>query len=313
MCLYPKLIKNRKYTITKKNGGKIPPVHDERVLMVPIGCGKCMECKKQKARQWSIRLQEEIRNNKEGKFVTMTFNEESLSKLKEEIKGLEGYELDNEVATLAMRRFLERWRKRNGVSVKHWMITELGQKNTERIHLHGIIFTNKGNEIAEIWKYGNVWVGEYVNDKTINYIVKYVNKADEKHKEYNSKILTSKGIGKGYIERNDSKMNKYKKNETKESYTTRQGIDLNLPIYYRNKIYEEEEREQLWLEKLDKQERYVLGKKIKVRNEKEEEYYYKALEEARKKNKRLGYGDDSINWERKRYENERRRLNNKNK
>lgn len=313
MCLYPKLIKNRKYTITKKNGGKIPPVHDERVLMVPIGCGKCMECKKQKARQWSIRLQEEIRNNKEGKFVTMTFNEESLSKLKEEIKGLEGYELDNEVATLAMRRFLERWRKRNGVSVKHWMITELGQKNTERIHLHGIIFTNKGNEIAEIWKYGNVWVGEYVNDKTINYIVKYVNKADEKHKEYNSKILTSKGIGKGYIERNDSKMNKYKKNETKESYTTRQGIDLNLPIYYRNKIYEEEEREQLWLEKLDKQERYVLGKKIKVSNEKEEEYYYKALEEARKKNKRLGYGDDSINWERKRYENERRRLNNKNK
>jgi len=313
MCLYPKLIKNRKYTITKKNGGKIPPVHDERVLMVPIGCGKCMECKKQKARQWSIRLQEEIRNNKEGKFVTMTFNEESLSKLKKEIKGLEGYELDNEVATLAMRRFLERWRKRNGVSVKHWMITELGQKNTERIHLHGIIFTNKGNEIAEIWKYGNVWVGEYVNDKTINYIVKYVNKADEKHKEYNSKILTSKGIGKGYIERNDSKINKYKKNETKESYTTRQGIQLNLPIYYRNKIYEEEEREQLWLEKLDKQERYVLGKKIKVRNEKEEEYYYKALEEARIKNKRLGYGDDSINWERKRYENERRRLNNKNK
>ena len=313
MCLYPKLIKNRKYTITKKNGGKSPPVHDERVLMVPIGCGKCMECKKQKARQWSIRLQEEIRNNKEGKFVTMTFNEENLSKLKEEIKGLEGYELDNEVATLAMRRFLERWRKRNGVSVKHWMITELGQNNTERIHLHGIIFTNKGNEIAEIWKYGNVWIGEYVNDKTINYIVKYVNKADEKHKEYNSKILTSKGIGKGYIERNDSKINKYKKNETKESYTTRQGIQLNLPIYYRNKIYEEEEREQLWLEKLDKQERYVLGKKIKVRNEKEEKYYYKALEEARIKNKRLGYGDDSINWERKRYENERRRLNNKNK
>ena len=39
MCLYPKLIKNRKYIANKKNGGNIPPVSDSRVLMVPVGCG----------------------------------------------------------------------------------------------------------------------------------------------------------------------------------------------------------------------------------------------------------------------------------
>ena len=33
MCLYPKLIKNRKYIANKKNGGNIPPVSDLRVLM----------------------------------------------------------------------------------------------------------------------------------------------------------------------------------------------------------------------------------------------------------------------------------------
>ena len=38
MCLYPKLIKNRKYIANKKNGGNIPPVYDLRVLTVPIGC-----------------------------------------------------------------------------------------------------------------------------------------------------------------------------------------------------------------------------------------------------------------------------------
>jgi hypothetical protein len=32
MCLYPRLIKNRKYIKNKKNGGNIPPVKDERVL-----------------------------------------------------------------------------------------------------------------------------------------------------------------------------------------------------------------------------------------------------------------------------------------
>ena len=67
MCLYPKLIKNRKYIANKKNGGNIPPVNDLRVLMVPVGCGKCIECKKQKSREWSIRLQEEIRHMNNGK------------------------------------------------------------------------------------------------------------------------------------------------------------------------------------------------------------------------------------------------------
>ena len=48
MCLYPKFIDNPRYRKNKKNGGIIPAVSDERVLLVPIGCGKCMECKKQK-------------------------------------------------------------------------------------------------------------------------------------------------------------------------------------------------------------------------------------------------------------------------
>lgn len=58
MCLYPKLIKNRKYIKNKKNKGKIPPlpkilvnsklIDDARVVLVPVGCGKCMECMKKK-------------------------------------------------------------------------------------------------------------------------------------------------------------------------------------------------------------------------------------------------------------------------
>ena len=48
MCLYPKLIKNKKYVANKKNGGIIPEVEDDRVLYVPVGCGNCIECKKKK-------------------------------------------------------------------------------------------------------------------------------------------------------------------------------------------------------------------------------------------------------------------------
>lgn len=306
MCLYPRIIKNRKYTANKKNGGVIPAVLDERTTLVPVGCGNCMECKKQKSREWSVRLQEEIRSNKNGKFVTMTFSEESIIELGKDIKGLGGYNYDNEIATKGVRRFLERWRKKYKKSVRHWLITELGQTKTERIHIHGIIWSDKKEEIKKIWKYGNVWIGDYVNNKTINYIVKYVNKIDKKHKEYNSKILTSKGIGSGYIERYDSKTNKYNNEKTKETYTTREGVKLALPIYYRNKIYSEEEKEKLWIEKLDKEERYINGIKINIKENDEE--YYKVLEEERKKNKKLGFGNNEINWERRKYENERRNI-----
>ena len=64
MCLYPRIIKNKKYVANKKNKGIIPQVKDKRVLYVPVSCGKCMECRRAKAREYSVRLQEEIRHNK---------------------------------------------------------------------------------------------------------------------------------------------------------------------------------------------------------------------------------------------------------
>ena len=286
MCLYPRLIKNRKYIANKKNGGVIPPVYDERVLQVPVGCGKCMECKKQKATQWRVRLQEDLRINKDAKFVTYTFSEHELQKLDNEIKDLTGYNRDNEICRLAIRRYTERWRKKYKKTLRHWLVTELGSTNTERVHIHGIVWSQNTEDITKIWKYGQVWIGRYVNEKTINYIVKYVNKIDKYHKEYNSKIFTSKGIGKHYMQRKDKERNKYKQGETIETYKTKQGKELALPIYYRNKIYTEEEKEKMWLEKLDKQERWVDGVKVDI--SKGDKEYFKLLKVKREKNKRLG-------------------------
>ena len=174
MCLYPKLIKNRKYTVNKKNGGNIPAVLDNRVLLVPVGCGNCIECRKQKAREWQIRLFEEVRNRKDGKFVTLTFSNEKLTELlkehKNKFKGLTAYNLDNRIATVATRLFLERWRKKYKKSLRHWLVTELGHNGTENIHLHGILWTDKIEQIKKIWSYGYVWTGKNENGKIINYV-----------------------------------------------------------------------------------------------------------------------------------------------
>lgn len=306
MCLYPKLIRNRKYLPNKKNGGNPPLCKDERTLYVPVGCGKCIECLTQKSRAWNVRLQEEIRTDKTAIFVSLTLSNQSYKELDQEIENLSGYERDNEIAKLAVRRFLERWRKKHGTSVKHWLVTECGHQGTENIHLHGLIFTDKRQDIETIWKYGFVYLGSYTNEKTLNYIMKYITKVDVQHKYFTPRIFTSAGIGKNYTRRPDAETNKFNDKQTREYYTTRQGIKLNLPIYYRNKLYNEDEREKLWLNKLDQQIRWIRG--IKVDISKSEDRYYGLLKHYQQQNIRLGYGSDKINWERKKYEQERRNL-----
>jgi hypothetical protein len=315
MCLYPRIIQNGKYKPNKKNGGVVPAIHDIRVMAVPVGCGQCIECRKQKQREWQVRLLEDVRTNKNGKFVTLTFSNENITKLYNDKKltGLKSYDLDNGAATLAIRLWLERWRKKYKKSLRHWLVTELGHEGTENIHIHGIVWTDEIEAIETTWQYGWVWKGReiakgiydnYVNEKTVNYIVKYISKIDFQHRYYKSVIRTSAGIGGNYIQRLDAERNKYKEGETRQYYQNREGYKLALPIYWKNKIYSDEEREKLWIEKLDKQTRYVLGREIDISEG--DEKYYEALEEARQKNRRLGYGTSEKDWSREKYEEQRR-------
>ena len=105
----------------QKNNNDPPEITDERVKWVPIGCGNCMECRKQKKREWQIRMNEEIKHDRTGKFITLTFSNEELDKLIQET----GIQESNAVATIAVRRFLERWRKKYKKSVKHFLITAI--------------------------------------------------------------------------------------------------------------------------------------------------------------------------------------------
>lgn len=306
MCLFPKLIKNRKYVSNKKNGGNIPAVCDDRALYVPVGCQNCIECRKQKAKSWQVRLLEDIKTNRNGKFVALTFSDEAIAKLYEQFD-LKGYELDNEAATRAVRLFLERWRKKYKKSLRHWFVTELGHNGTENIHLHGIVWSDHGlEELKSLWSYGHVWVGTFVNESTVNYIIKYVTKVDLDHPNYKSRILTSAGIGRNYVVSGDYKRNVFKGSQTVEYYKTRSGHKMSMPIYWRNKLYSDEERERLWLMKLDKQERFVLGQKVCVKDT--DEHYDNAVKYARELNKRLGYGDDTKDYEQELYERNKRIL-----
>lgn len=283
MCLYPRLVINRKYLRNKKNGYNAPELKDERIKYVPVPCGWCMECRKKIATEWQIRLQNELSINNKAVFVTLTFNDENLKKFEKELKITEC----NAIATIAIRRFLERIRKLTQKSVKHWLITELGQDNSERIHIHGIIWTDNPQIIKDKWSYGWVYLGYSMSNKCINYVTKYLTKVDMKHKGFRGKIHSSAKIG----------INGLKNvNKSKDYYRMSNGVIKGTPSYYRKKIYTDEEREQLWLKRLDEQVRYVRGIKIDVSQTDKE--YHQIVMKAREVNKKLGFGDDSDEYRR---------------
>ena len=262
MCLNPRLIRNKRFLPNKSNDFDPPECDDERKRWVPIGCQLCIECRKKKANSWRVRIMEEIKNNRGGVFVTLSLSDESIDKLQ-----IDNNMDANDVATQAVRYFLERVRAAYGVSIKHIFFTELGQHSTQRIHLHGIVWYRhlfNDKEFTKLWKYGNIYFGSFCNERTGNYIVKYITKSDPLHKEFYSKCLCSKGIGLGYMDSSASKRNSFSDKDTKDYYRLNNGFKVQLPDYYRHKIYTDEERDILWTNKLDEECRFVMGHKIDV-------------------------------------------------
>lgn len=321
MCLYPTRITNKKYQANEKNGGVIPtlpvigfdennqPLYDYRILTVEVPCGRCKECCEKKAREWMVRLGEEIKDyaEKHMYFVTFTFSPEGLR----EILFKHGITENNAAAGYALRHSLELFRKYNKKSYRHWFITELGHQGTERIHMHGILFMDEEQKFEKIeqkkdgwmckwryWKYGHIFVGNYVNQQSVNYVVKYMNKIDTDHKTFVGQILCSPGIGRRWINHlieTGQHSYTYRPRNTRDYYRLNNGSKIQLPKYYANKLFDEEERELMWREKLDLQQEIVAGhiydsKIVDIAT------MGRITAKAQEINKSLDFGDNSKEW-----------------
>jgi hypothetical protein len=242
---------------------------DHRLMWVTINCGQCSECRKEKAKEWQIRLMEEYKTSNCGQFVTLTISDYWGEKMQQEL----GTADSKKIATKMVELFRERWRKELGKSPRHFLITELGHKGTKRLHLHGIIFEpvekfgqikyiNEYNKkigrisstLTKLWKYGHAAIGySNCNEKMITYITKYITKIDNDHKGYYGTILASPGIGKGYTNKNKTEYHKYKAEKTRKKYKLNNGIEIRMPQYYKNKLWNTQEKEKLRLIEEDKE------------------------------------------------------------
>lgn len=318
MCIKPIKMRNPRYY---KDGRNIRPAvlpiinkTDHRLMWVTINCGQCHECRREKSKEWQIRLTEEYKSNNYGQFVTLTISDYWGQKIAEELKTNDSEKIAKRMVYL----FRERWRKKFKKSPRHFLITELGHKGTQRLHLHGIIFETEekfGNvkwineynkklgriseNLTNLWKFGHAAIGySNINEKMITYITKYITKIDTDHKGFYGTILTSPGMGERYTNENKLKYHKFNKEKTKKKYKLNNGAETTMPQYYKNKLWTTKQKEELRLIEENKN-KLRIGKHELEDNIKGYRDYLKGIAQQNKRANELqliGEKKEKYNW-----------------
>ena len=235
---------------------------------ITVNCGKCLNCKQNKKREYSIRAVQDFAEKKNIYFATLTYNNENAIATKD------GLTISKTHAKNYIKRVRQQMR-RDGINEKlsYFMSGEYGAQ-TQRPHYHITVGTDYrlGGILKEKWKYGDVKIEKGTNASvfyTVGYSDKKMGVDDWK---YNNTSLVSpfhkfkQGIGKNWIDKNKDKI-------TKDNYylNTNYG-KMALPQYYKDRLYKvhetitDKDRQEIKKEvmkKLDKEKRYLINKYAK--------------------------------------------------
>jgi hypothetical protein len=245
----------------------ISPIYVENVKeydVIPVPCGKCVECRKRKVDEWVFRLMEEDKVSSSSHFVTLTYDTLSIPITKNGFMTLDKSDF---------QRFMKRLRKQTGFeNIRYYAAGEYGEKN-RRPHYHAIIFNvptqasyfNAWSLVKEKWmqyyapvlpngqlydpypklsnedkiQLGQLHIGQ-VSGKSIAYTAKYLDKIQRKKKHSREDwarefSLMSKGLGESYL---TDEIIKYHQERPEQLYLTMAGgKKIAMPKYYRNKIW----------------------------------------------------------------------------
>lgn len=230
VCLSP-------YTLREPEGVKVP-------------CGKCPACLKRRASGWSFRLMRHERNQPSAHFVTLTLNDESI---KENLTSAGYLSLRKRDVQLFFKR-LRFNRQKSGKSGKitYYVCGEYGSLN-RRPHYHAIIFGADSDDYEEAWSVdgrslGHIFVGN-VTGASVGYVLKYMSKPktcpqhsnDDRLPEFQ---LTSKGLGANYL--TPAMVRWHLADLDNRMYCNAEGgVKISMPRYYKDKIYNDEQRERI--------------------------------------------------------------------
>lgn len=193
---------------------------------VVVPCGKCMACKQQKAREYTIRFEKATYKNKYRIFGTLTYDDENITA---------DYGLDKEEIVKYLKR-VQKEANKKGIKYKYYLTGEYGEENG-RPHYHVVIGCDE-KRIADIfnekWGKGKTEFEE-CDTRGVMYVIGYVDKKVYGYNMYGKRQAPfrkfSGGLGKEWLEENKEKI-------LKDMCITKQGIPYAIPKYYKNKLKE---------------------------------------------------------------------------
>lgn len=161
--------------------------------IIPLPCGKCLDCKISKARLWAVRCTLEASLYDDNCFVTLTFDEDHLPS--------SGDEVFEKVQT-----FIHSMRDR-GYVFRYFGCIERGSLN-KRLHAHLIIFGQdfeinrfgSSDIVNQCWPYGYNRV-DPCNYSTCNYVARYTTKKFDVDPDERIFMSTRPGIGFGWFKK----------------------------------------------------------------------------------------------------------------
>lgn len=212
-----------------------------------VDCGKCLACKCNLSRQWTLRLTHEAQLASTTHFITLTYDEEH-------------YPPGGNVSKEDVQHFISDLRKACGAGIRYFIGSEYGADQYQnRPHYHGLIFNapdslwstpcsgsdrvetrrGKNNSISyvntaynDIWKRGFVTVGLF-HPKRAGYLAHYyVDKIDAPAGRTENFSLMSKrpGIGSQYADSISDKL------IAGLPLLSRSGTPVPQPRYYKTRM-----------------------------------------------------------------------------
>lgn len=224
-----------------------PPIPDK---LVSFPCGKCVACRINKKREWTLRLQHEAAFSESAYFITLTYAD---TNLKYDSNGL------NCPCIRDLQLFIKRLRKRFPKQRIRYMINSEYGDNTQRVHYHGIIFnlpesildgsrvikrqsgiSYHSEQFEALWGLGNAEIAEICPERIAYCCQYFVDKhVLEGFSPSISVMSRGQGIGKTAVEKLTEQVRAY----DLTSLRSHTGNRVKIPRYYRLKIYSDEERQ----------------------------------------------------------------------
>lgn len=204
-----------------------------------VPCGKCYSCRLNKRMEWTFRISKELFVSISAYFVTLTYSDENLHYRVDKTTG----EMLPVLRKADLQSFIKRLRYYS--SFRYFAVGEYGEQ-TMRPHYHILMFNlsrKAALKIEFVWNVGNVHIGR-VETGSIHYMTKDMMKPKTKTEVMGIpgfRIMSTKpGIGAHELIM-DSMLNNKLDNDFKVFLN---GYKLNMPRYYRDKIFSIKQKEE---------------------------------------------------------------------